>query len=178
MTCILAVDLATHCGWCRGTVGSQPMFGSIRFGGTEKAHPPVFAHALTWFDEMLTATDPDVLMLEALLPPLVMQGRSQSRTFARLAGLQAIAVGLAHRSGVGQIGEVNVQTIRAHFIGERSLKRDVAKQLVFDRCQRLGWNVKNDNESDACAIWSYASALIDPQSALKVVPLFNRRLFG
>ena len=41
------------------------------------------------------------------------------------------------------------------------------------RCKRLGWEVRNDNEGDACALWSYGCALIDPKLAMQVVPLFN-----
>jgi len=179
MTNILALDLATWCGWCRGKVGEAPAFGSIRFGGNsaDTLRPrEVFANAIAWFELRLDAQPPDVLMLEALLAPSVMRGKSQAISHARLAGLQGIALGMAHRWGVPEIAEASVQDIRAHFIGERNLKRTVAKKAVVARCRRLGWMVANDNEGDACALWSYGCALIDPQTALRLVPLFNRRL--
>jgi hypothetical protein len=46
----------------------------------------------------------------------------------------------------------------------------------MNQCRRLGWDFRDDNAADALAIWSYACALIDPQTALKTVPLFNRAL--
>jgi crossover junction endodeoxyribonuclease RuvC len=175
MTDILAIDLATWCGWCRGRVGEQPVFGSLRFGSQKDVPAATFAAAISWLNEML-ARPPDLLMLEQLLPPNVMQGRSQRRTFARLGGLQAIALGLAHEHRVGEICEASVGDVRGHFIGERALRREAAKKAVVERCRRLGWAVANDNEGDACALWSYGCALIDPRTALRVVPLFNRRL--
>jgi len=178
MTDILAIDLATWCGWCRGQVGEQPRFGSIRFGGEGERPAAVFAAAVAWCEMFLEARPPDILMLEALLAPSVMRGKSQAISHARLAGLQGIALGMAHRFGVPEIAEASVQDIRAHFIGERSLRRAAAKRAVVERCRRLGWMVKNDNEGDACALWSYGCALVDPQTALRVVPLFNRRLAG
>jgi hypothetical protein len=177
MTEILAVDPATWCGWCRGTVGEPPTFGSVRFGGPHDRPAAVYATAVDWFGELL-AHPPDVLMLEAVLPPSAWRGQSQATTFARLGGLQSIALGLAHKHGVGEITEVSVASIRAHFIGDRGMKRAVAKKAVVARCKRLGWEVSNDNEGDACALWSYGCALIDPKLALRVVPLFNWKLVG
>jgi len=180
MTEILAVDLATWCGWCRGTVGEQPRFGSVRFGGNsaDTIRPrEVFATAIDWLTELLQCP-PDILMLEQVLPPSAWRGASQATTFARLGGLHSIALGLAHKHGVSEIAEVSVGDIRAHFIGDRSVKRASAKRQVMARCKRLGWMVTNDNEGDACALWSYGCSLIDPQLALRVVPLFNWKLAG
>ena len=130
MTEILAVDLATWCGWCRGKVGEPPTFGSVRFGGNsaDNIRPrEVFATAIDWFAEAL-AQLPDVLMLEAVLPPSAWRGASTSTTFARLGGLQSIALGLAHKAGVPEIAEVSVGDIRAHFIGDRGMKRAAGKE--------------------------------------------------
>jgi crossover junction endodeoxyribonuclease RuvC len=179
MTDVLAIDLATNTGWCRGHVGGPPSFGSLRFGAYRSPDTVVFAEALSWISHLLAPQPrPDLVILEALLPPSAWQGQSQQVTFNRLAGLQSIMLGVAHLRGIAEISTASVPDVRAHFIGERGLKRAPAKQAVMARCRRLGWEVKNDNEGDACALWSYACALIDPRLALNVVPLFNRRLAG
>lgn len=179
MSDVLAIDLATNTGWCRGLVGSTPQFGSLRFGKHNSREAAIFADALSWLSNLLLPQPrPDLLILEALLPPSAWQGQSNTTTFERLSGLQSIMLGVAHLRGIGEISIASVGDVRAHFIGERKLKRKAAKQAVMARCIRLGWEVKNDNQGDACALWSYACALIDPRLALNVVPLFNRRLAG
>ena len=178
---ILAIDLATKTGWCRGRIGELPEFGSINFGwGETKARAAsssddVFASAMEWMTELLDPL-PDILILESMLPPEAMKNKTSRQVRDRLAGLHGIIRGVARRKGVGEITEAAVGDVRAHFTGMRGMKRDEAKRSVIDRCQGLGWDVANDNEADACALWSYACALIDPVTALSVVPLFNRKL--
>ena len=179
MTDVLAIDLATNTGWCRGHVGGTPVFGSLRFGKHNSRDAAIFADALSWISNVLLPVPrPDLVILEALLPPSAWGGQSQATTFSRLAGLQSIMLGVAHLRGIPEISTASVPDVRAHFIGERGLKRKQAKEAVMQRCRRLGWDVANDNQGDACALWSYACALIDPRLAMNVVPLFNRRLAG
>lgn len=179
MTDVLAVDLATNTGWCRGHVGAVPVFGSLRFGKHNSRDCAIFADALSWFSLLLQPEPrPDLVILETLLPPSAWKGESQATTFSRLAGLQSIMLGVAHLRGIPEISTASVPDVRAHFIGERGLKRKPAKEAVMQRCRRLGWEVKNDNEGDAVALWSYSCALIDPRLAMNVVPLFNRRLIA
>jgi hypothetical protein len=67
--------------------------------------------------------------------------------------------------------------VRGHFIGERAAKRERAKQLVVTMCQRQGWIVDDHNCGDALALWSYACALVKPETALRLTPLFGRSSF-
>ncbi|SRR5580765_2245828 len=180
MTDVLAIDLATRTGWCRGVVGcGKPEFGAINFGIKNKKMPgcgdEVFAVAMDWMSDLVDPL-PDVVILESMLPPEAMKNKTSRQVRDRLAGLHGVIRAVAKRRGVSEISEAAVGDVRAHFIGERNLPRDEAKRSVIDRCQALGWDVANDNEADACALWSYACALIDPKTALSVVPLFNRKL--
>lgn len=168
---ILAMDIATVSGWARGRVGEQPTFGSIRFGGAES----VFASAMIWMLDTMATEPPDQIILEAMLPPTAMKGQTSRAVRDRLAGLHGVIRGVAALRGIA-LSDAPVGAVRSHFIGESSLRRDAAKAAVMERCQALGWEVKNDNEADACALWSFACGLIDPASALKVVPLFNKAL--
>jgi crossover junction endodeoxyribonuclease RuvC len=185
MSDILAIDLATKTGWCRGRVGETPEFGTMNFaakkkgskGGTDMllSGDSVFAAALDWIGEMLDPV-PDIVIIESMLPPEAMRNKTSRQVRDRLAGLHGVVRAVARRKGVGEISEASVGDVRAHFISQRNLKRDDAKRGVIDRCQLLGWDVANDNEADACALWSFACALIDPKAALSVVPLFNKAL--
>jgi len=179
---ILAIDLATKTGWARGySSDDAPEFGTVNFGSKGKGGrmpgtgDAVFATALDWMATMLDPV-PDILIVESLLPPEAMKDKTSRQVRDRLAGLHGVIRAVAKRAGVGEITEVSVGDTRAHFIGTRTLRRDDAKRDVMDRCLSLGWHVNNDNEGDACAIWSFAVSLIDPNQSLRVSPLFNKQL--
>jgi hypothetical protein len=52
------------------------------------------------------------------------------------------------------------------------MKSAIAKAATIDRCRELGWNVNNDNEADACALWDYQIACLRPDLAYKTTALF------
>jgi hypothetical protein len=177
MNNVLALDLATVTGYARGEVGGRPVAGSIRFGTRESGDGEVFGHAIGWFSKLIAMQPrPDVIVVEAMLPPGAKVGATNSSTRDRLAGLHAIVRGVAHIRGAGEIACYSVGDIRHHFIGERSLRRAQAKQAIVLRCEMLGWQVVDNNAADACAAWSFACSIIDPTQALKVSPLFNKQL--
>jgi len=174
MTDILAIDAATITGWARGIVGSAPEHGTVNFGRADTGDK-VFASCLAWISHELELSLPDQIFIEAMLPPQAMKGHTSRQVRDRLAGLHGVVRAVACKHNI-LVTAVSVGDIRAHFIGARGQGRNVAKTNVIERCRALGWNVRNDNEADAVALWSYACALIDPKSALQVVPLFNKKL--
>jgi hypothetical protein len=118
-----------------------------------------------------------MLIVEAMLPPTpALYNKTTRQVRDRLGGLHGIFLGTARKFGVAEIATVNVGDIRGHFIGGRGLRRDLAKRETIRRCQQLGWIVTDNNAADACACWSYACAIVDPRSALRVSPLFNRNV--
>jgi len=174
---ILALDVATRTGYAYGKVGETPVSGSIAFGNSTDNPNVVFAAALDWLSGFLEPEPrPDIVVLEALLPPDAMRGHTQKAVRDRLAGLHGIMRAVARLRCVGEIVECTVGDVREHFIGTRGEKRKVAKHQTMLMCQKLGWKCKDDNAADALAIWSYAGAIIAPETALRTVPLFNRAL--
>ena len=135
-------------------------------------YPAIFANALRCFSDLML-DPPHLLVLEALLPAAA-KVITNKATRDRLAGLRGVALGVANCRGVCNIIEAQVGDVRAHFISDRSLKRHKAKTEVMRHCRELGWAVEDDNQGDACAVWSYGCGLIDPRSALRVSPLFQR----
>ena len=175
---ILAIDVASTTGWARGCVGDmEPLFGTVKFApkGLPGNSNAIFAAAQGWMSGIMT-NPPDIVIVEALLPPDAMKNKTSRQVRDRLAGLHGIIRAGAFRAGVGEISEASVGDVRAHFLGTRILKRLDAKRGVVQRCHDLDWYVTNDNEGDACALWSFAAGLIDPQQGLRVSPLFNRKL--
>lgn len=172
MTEILALDLATTCGWARGAVGELPTAGSICFG-RDCSENVVFAKAIGWFSNFLKDEPrPDVLIIEAMLPGGAVKDETTIKTRDRLAGLHAIVRGVAHIRGIYDISTVDVGAVRQHFIGTRKLKRDLAKREVLEKCRRLGFPAADHNSGDAIAAWHFACSLIKPELALQTSPLF------
>ena len=172
---VLALDVATRTGYALGRVGERPTFGSIRFGNASSNDNIIFASALDWCARFLDPQPrPELLAIEALLPPDAMGGRTTRNVRDRLAGLHGIVRAVACLHDIPRIEAYAVGDVRSHFIGDRKAKREVAKRETMRRCLQLGWNSPDDNAADALATWSYACSLIDPRLALKTVPLFNR----
>jgi hypothetical protein len=177
MTDILALDLATVTGFARGLVGEMPTSGSIRFGAYGSNNNVVFANAIKWISQLLEPQPrPRILIMESMLPPDAMKGKTNRGTRDRLAGLHGIMRGVAHLRGIREITEVSVSDVRGHFIGHRGAKRDLAKSETRERCKRLGWGDVDADAADACAVWHFACSLIDPRLALQTSPLFERRI--
>jgi hypothetical protein len=175
MTLVLALDVATTTGFAHGRADeATPTCGSIRFGNARTPPAEIFGRAIAWAGAFLDDVKPDIVVVEALLSTEAMRGKTSRQVRDRLCGLQAIMLGVSHNVGVGEIVTATVGDIREHFINARGLKRDSAKATVMAKCTALGWTVANDNEGDAAAAWSYATALIDPRLALRGSPLFSR----
>lgn len=170
---ILALDLATVSGWARGPANAEaPECGIVRFGAPDASAGAIFGAALAWFSDFLKPEPrPDIIVLEAMLPPQALKGETSRATRDRLAGLHGIIRAVANCRGIFDVSEVSVLTVRKHFCG----KSNAGKEGVWRVCRSLGWPVNDLNASDAAAIWSFACGLVRPQSALRVTPLFGKR---
>jgi hypothetical protein len=50
---VLALDIATRCGFARGKVGELPIAGSVRFGQSNASNNSIFGHCLAWLSKEL-----------------------------------------------------------------------------------------------------------------------------
>jgi hypothetical protein len=73
-----------------------------------------------------------------------------------------------------EVREARTADVRNFFIGSNP-KRAIAKPLVVKRCHELGWNVENDDQGDACALWAYQVSFLRPDLASSFTPLFQKR---
>ena len=172
---ILALDIASTTGWARGRVGDiAPVCGSIRFGKPGASHSAICGHALEWAIATIKEPLPDVIAIEALLPPAVTRGRSNV-DHDLLARLHGVMLAVAFTRGVYRVNLHSVQKVRAHFIDLRACRKGQTKLEVMRRCRALGWLDRDDPDAaDACALWSYQAALIDPKQAIRISPLYSR----
>lgn len=175
---ILALDVATATGWARGRVDdARPSYGSLNFGKDGASTDQIFARALVWLSGYLAGDTPDLLIMEAMLPPAALKGRTQRAATERLAGLQAIFRAVARLRHVRRVELVQVPDVRRHFLGDNP-RRIEAKRRTREECARQGWPVEDDNAADALACWSYACARINPRTALRTSPLFRPNPVG
>ena len=171
---ILALDLATSAGWARGDVGAVPQCGSVQFASKGASQPAICGAALDWAIETIRAPLPDVVAIEGLLPPGALKKRSTEQ-HELLAHLHGVILGVCFQRGVYKVHRHPLSKIRSHFIGQAVCAKGEAKREVQRKCKTLGWLERDDDDAaDACAVWSYQCALIDPEQAIRISPLFRR----
>lgn len=171
---ILALDLASVTGWALGIPGEQPRHGSHRFASVGASHEAIFAGAANWMGGMITKFVPGLVIWEAPMPTSFNRGRTTSDVTTVLYGLPAVIGAVAYMRGIYDIRKANTKDVRLHFIGCNP-KRAKAKPLVKHQCRVMGWEVKDDNEADALAVWSFMCSILEPKLAVAPTPLFGVR---
>lgn len=167
---VLALDLATSTGWCTGVPGGKPRFGSLRFGNASADRPARYRAMREWLSVMITPKTRRVIF-ESSAVPSIMMGRTNIDTIKLLVGFCEHLEEFCH--GRVELREARTADVRRYFIGGNP-KRAVAKPAVMQRCKALGWDVKNDDEGDACAVWAYQIGILRPDLSHKTTPLFSR----
>lgn len=150
---VLAFDLATNTGVAVGDSRDKaPHFWSEKFGEGRDGQGVKFSQCMDLTNRLIRQYRPDLITVEGALA----QGGGGAAARIQLAmGLRACVLGVADMRRV-PVAEYAVSTIRKHFIGHGKLERKQAKSETIHRCKMLGWDVANDNEADACALWDYA----------------------
>lgn len=180
MTSVLALDLATVCGWAGdGPDPGRPVGGTFKCPSSDDDLGEAY-HALRMsMKRLILAYKPDRIILEAPLP-VTSQGhintghKDSARTVRKLLGFVAVAEGMAWEAGI-DCCEENVQTVRKYFTGSaHSGVPGDPKAGVMGRLRQLGWTVVDDNHGDAVALWTYQKALLDRNWSpnMKAGPLF------
>jgi hypothetical protein len=174
MTDLLALDIATTTGFAIGRVGATaPQCGSIRFGKPGASQLAICGHALEWAIDTIKPPLPDVVAIEALLPPQAARGKSNV-DHDLLAHLHGIIMGVCFVRGIFKVRKHAVMTVRRHFIDLKTCRRGESKAEVQRKCKELGWLAADADAADAAALWSYQASLIDPEQAVRISPLFHR----
>lgn len=172
---VLALDLATTTGWAVGEPGMLLAHGMIRFASKGACHEAVFANAYDWLVDKIATYAPGLVVWEAPLPTSMKRGKTNADTTTILFGLPAVIGACTYRNRIYDIRKAETRAVRMHFIGQNP-KRKEAKPMVIRQCKAQGWDVADDNEADALAIWSYQCALLAPKLAIRPLPLFTPHL--
>jgi hypothetical protein len=129
---------------------------------------------MVWMELRLAMYEPGLIVWEAPMPTSFSKGMSNVNTTTLLYGLPAVIGAVAYRKGIYDVRKAATRDVRNHFIGQNP-KGHIGKKLVMRQCRAMGFEVADDNESDAIATWHYMCSLIDPALAMKATPLFGRR---
>lgn len=169
---ILSLDLASCTGWAHGKPGDNPTFGSLRFGERGASHARIYREFRSWLNGWITGGKCQLMVYESSAIPSLMIGHTNAKTTRFLIGLCEHVEELCYERV--ELREASVSQIRSHFLGTNRIARREAKVATMECCRRLGWNVTNDNEGDACALWSLQVAHLRPDLAVRQTPLFQR----
>lgn len=149
---ILGLDLATRTGWCLGPIGaSPPAFGTHRLPSTGDDIGRFLAAYEDWLIAKVNADQPARVFFEA---PILSQRTQTARKLMSLAGVTEM---VCHRLGI-PVQEVNISSAKKFFTDDG--RADKPKMVGAARSR--GWEVEDDNQADACAIWLYGCASLDP----------------
>lgn len=158
---ILCFDLASVTGCAYGRPGTPPTTLSVDLGKGQ-AENLRFAKALRLVDGMIREHKPDLVVIEAPV--------KGPRASPFLIGLVAIVRACCAVRGV-PVETYEIATVRKHFIGHnltsasfqhlpvnrrKAAARKEIKEAVIGQCRALGWDVKNDDEADAAALYDLA----------------------
>lgn len=167
----IALDInGRRVGVTLGDVDSHPRHLSWQlFGGEDEPALTRSCGVLYASVHSLTVRlQPKIVAIEA---PLTFEGRNP-RTALILFQLTGAARAAAHNAGARvMLGAVS--TVRKHFVGAGNLKSVEAEAAIAERCRILRWPIKNHDEGDSAALFSWAMATTFPKWSPKSTPLFG-----
>lgn len=149
---ILAFDLATNVGIAVGDAHGKPRLMSENLGEASENSTARFSRVLDLANTLVREHKPGLIAIEK---PIVSGPVGKSSRALLTVGLRGCVMGVAGLRRV-PVMEKDVGAIRAYFLGKGRWSAGEGKGAVFDKCVKIGWGPKNDDESDAAALWDFA----------------------
>lgn len=169
---ILALDLASHTGWCEGIPGETPTHGSLRFAPPSSGPGAVLGGLLDFMAKRLSAFRYRAVVYEAPLDPRWKGNQTNLNTARILIGMPGVVEAVCNLTGT-PVREATSGDVRMHMIGCRP-KKDAAKPMVIAKARELGFDPQDDDAADAIMIWHYACSMLAPKEARDTTPLMSR----
>lgn len=171
---IWAIDPATKTGFARGLPGAIPTLTVENFRhDREEEAEAIFGRAVLFLAGELQRERPGLIAIEAPVPPRQKEGYTTFSTSEISLGLNGIFLGIAVCKGI-PVMRAHIGSWRKHALARGNLAGKEAKRQMMALCKQMNWSAPDDNAADAAGIWLYACALVAPQLAHRIEPLFAR----
>lgn len=143
---ILTLDLATSTGWAFGSPGAVPSFGTHVLPSTGANVGRFLASHADWMRSIISENEINHVCFEAPILPK----KTQIVTLRKLYSLAGLTELMCHRHGI-DCTEADNSKVKKYFAGKSYAKKPEMIAAAKDR----GFDVRNDDEADAIAIWIY-----------------------
>lgn len=183
----LALDPATVTGFAFGIFGQKPRSGTIRLPTVDiddVGHR--FAVLEGAVRDLISGNKAEKLIIEDIyLNPMA---KFSPRQDFLLKGYRAAIIMAAHKCGLHGRRDVvwvypgqwrknfGTSTAPPEIHAANKTKPDTLRKYLktaaFERCRELGWEPRNDDESDALGLWSYGETLFSQVDSNERLPLF------
>lgn len=101
------------------------------------------------------------IFYEAPIPPSQLMGQIQLRTIAKIFTIAGHIESFAYAKNL-RCRQVGMGAWRRYFVGKGAGEKSATfKSWAKERCRQLGWNVRGNDEADACGVLAYGVSL-DP----------------
>ena len=174
---VLALDLASQTGVCWGAVGETPRFMTVRFTREGEAASidgcwEASARVIQWAADFTKVEQIDHVVIEAPIPEQAL-GHSTNAWSTMLKMFIIGTMGGALKCRGIPVTDANIGAVRVHVLGRGNgrLKKELAKPAVMRVCRALGWTPKNNDESDAGALFLFQSSRLAPRLAHRCDPI-------
>ncbi|MGP9819220.1 hypothetical protein ACTZWW_04325 [Salinarimonas sp. NSM] len=142
---IIALDLAHSTGWASGAPDADPRFGTLQLPKTGDEIGRFLALFEDWLLDLITVESPALVVFEA---PLLTRGNTTPTVARKLMGLANATEVACYRRDV-RCEQANLATVKKAFAGHGRAE----KHEMVAAARARGWDVRNDNEADACGLW-------------------------
>jgi hypothetical protein len=155
---IMALDIATYCGFAIGRAGQIPASGTVRLKKLgDPAHVAAF-NMRCFLRDRVALERPDLVVIEDYLNPNFQKGAA---AVVLSIGCHFVARAECMARSI-RCETVAPASVRKHFCGAANAgERSATKRMVVQRARALGYVPKDctdDNRCDAVALWDYAVA--------------------
>jgi Holliday junction resolvasome RuvABC endonuclease subunit len=152
---ILALDLATNIGWAKGDGSYLPLFGSYRLPKTGDDVGQFLLAYEQWFGSVVAQVSPSLVVFETPILP----GTTSFKTVTKLQSIAGLTELLCLKAGV-KCRSVQPTVVKKSWTGKGNAK----KPDMMARAQALGFDVTDNDQADAIAIWFHAQSAIQNKS--------------
>lgn len=145
MHTILALDLSSKTGFAVGRADGEPAYGTLhlKYSGESIGRPML--DLFQWLNDFISVNGVDFVAFEA--PFSQGKGARDARKLICLAGTVEL---VCEGRGIAKT-ELDARALKKFWTGNGL----ASKAAMMEMCRAYGWDPKDDNASDALALWSY-----------------------